>query len=52
MTDFQISRINFEVNNMPSSEEYPNENYKFINGNYSSREGQCDYNRNPNLKKP
>ena len=35
MTDFQISRINFEVNNMPSSEEYPNDNYKFINGKYS-----------------
>ena len=50
MTDFKISRINFEVNNMPSSDEYSNEKYKFINGKYSSREGQYDYNRNPNLK--
>ena len=29
MTDFRISKINFEVNNMPSSEEYPNEKYYF-----------------------
>jgi len=47
-TDFKISRINFEVNNMPWSDEYSKEKYKFING--KSREGQYDYNRNPNLK--
>ena len=34
-TDFKISRINFEVNNMPWSDEYSNEKYKFINGKYS-----------------
>ena len=33
-TDFQISRINLEVNNMPSSEKYPS--YEFITGKYSS----------------
>ena len=46
-TDFKIRRINFEVNNMPLLIEYPNENYKFINGNYSLRE--VSYYHNANL---
>jgi hypothetical protein len=33
MSDYKVSRISFEMNNMPSI-EYPNENYNFINGNY------------------
>ena len=38
-TDFKISRINFEVNNIPSSEEYSNDNYKFITGYNTARNG-------------
>ena len=45
-TDFKISRINFEVNNIASSEEYPNDNYKFINGKYSLSEFSYYYNAN------
>jgi hypothetical protein len=32
MSDYRVSRINFEINNNQS--EYPSANYQFINGNY------------------
>ena len=40
MSDYKVSRISFEVNNMPSI-EYPNETYQFINGNYEPIVYRC-----------
>ncbi len=31
MSDYKVSRVSFEVNNMPTI-DYPNENYNFISG--------------------
>jgi hypothetical protein len=39
MSDYKVSRISFEVNDMLF--DYPNESYQFINGNYESIMNGC-----------